>query len=93
MIRQRVHAGLKRAVAQGKQLSDFKSQQVWQGSSLVPGRRGHRVGRNTHCYWHTVFHPRIRGLMGLQVGGESVFKAIANTDVALEAERQAGADK
>ena len=31
--------------------------------------------------------------MGLQVGGESVFKAIANTDVALEAERQAGGDK
>ena len=31
--------------------------------------------------------------MGLQVGGERVFKAIAHADVALEAERQAGADK
>jgi hypothetical protein len=31
--------------------------------------------------------------MGLQVSGESVFKAIAHTDVALEAERQAGGDK
>jgi len=31
--------------------------------------------------------------MGLQVGGQSVFKAIAHTNVALEAERQAGGDK